>query len=395
MSEYEIEGEMLPVDWLPSTPPEDTQEVTLPSDTEYRKDPAISQSFLKGNYWTPGVNNFTDDKYTPKHYFSIGGGVDCMLTTNEFDNLYYLSLAPTPSDALIRVVNYLLLNNLDWSDENLLAARAEFDLYPTYGDEAAIRNINKIKDYYDEKLMNRGKVALSKQQMDIIEAIVHSFKNNARTKRYFLPSTDDIKIYYQLQVYFNHNGVDLKGMLDLVVIDYVNRTIEPFDIKTTSKPVRMFASSVQVYGYNIQAAQYTLGLQYATIGQAVLKIGNDTLDLNIQDFEVKPFKFIVQTTDPRFLLSGNVSQPHIYQLDTALMVEGRFGKLAQATPHNCDLSPSTTVNDVIMVKNPGLEQMIDAYKFQKRLEAANSPDAWVLTEREVKDYKKRGAVLIH
>ena len=392
---FEYEGEILPTDWLPSSPAEtdEIQEVTMPSDTEYRKDPAISQSFLKSNYWSPG--NFTDDKYTPKHYFSIGGGVDCMLTTNEFDNQYYLSLAPTPSDSLLKVVNYLLLNELNWTDENLLAARAEFGLYPTYGDEAAIRNLSKIKDYYDEKIANKGKVALSRQQMDIIEAIVHSFKNNARTKRYFLPSTDDVKIYYQLQVYFNHNGVDLKGMLDLVVIDYVNRTIEPFDIKTTGKPVRAFTSSIQTYGYNIQAAQYTLGLQYAANNQAVLKVGNDVLDLNILGFEVKPFKFIVQTTDPRLLLSGNVSQPQIYQLDAALLVEGRFGKIAQAAPHNCDLSPSTTINDVLMVKNPGLEQMIEAFKFQKQLEAEGDPDAWVLTEREFKDYKKRGAVLIH
>lgn len=392
MSEiFELEGEVIPNDWL-DTPPE--QELPESSDTAYRIHPAINQSFLKTIYWNPGVSKFVDDKYAPKHYFSIGGAVDCLLTTNEFYNKYYVSLTATPSDSLIKIVNYLLINELDWVDENLLAARDALELFTTYTSDGALKTIGKAKGYYDERLANRHKVALSQLQMDVVEAIIHSFKTNARTKKYFTPPQEGVEHYHQLQVYFEHGGVPLKGMLDLVVVDFNKRTVEPFDIKTTGKAVRAFSTSVQPFGYHIQAVQYSLGLQYGAEGKAVFKIGNEVLDLNIIGFEIKDFKFIVQTTDPRYLLNGNVSQPQIFQLDPALLVEGRFGKIAQMPPHNCDMSPSTTVNDVLMVKNPGLEQMLDAYKFQKGLEEANDPDAWVLTQREIKDYKKHGAVLI-
>lgn len=398
MSEFEVEN----TNWLDeavgqaiSSNDNSTAPAPLSSDTAYRQDEALSQSFLKATYHTPEAKRaVANDDYLSKRPFEIGGAVDCLLTRpTEFNQLYYTNITPKPSNTIVQVINYLVAHKLDWCEENLILAREVFKVYPTYNLNTYIAAMEKCKDHYDEKFANRDRISLTPDDTTVVHAIVNSFKTNARTKHLF-DEAISMQRLYQLEVYFMHDGVQLKSMLDLVLIDHQTKEVFPYDIKTTGKPVRYFPQAVKMFGYHIQAAQYSLGLEYGALNQAIFKIGGQVIDLDITGYRIQPFKFIVQTTNQDALLKYN-SQPHIFTLDEDLVLEGRFGKLVQQKPHNVELSPTTTLNDVLVCVAPGLAQLIEAHKFQTNLEATAPEEAWQLTQKEHHYYNAKGAVVVH
>lgn len=59
--------------------------------------------------------------------------------------------------------------------------------------------------------------------------------SNPFTREYFINDYSHIELIHQFPIYFKLEDMDCKALLDGVKIDHENKTVTPFDLKTTSK----------------------------------------------------------------------------------------------------------------------------------------------------------------
>ena len=140
-----------------------------------------------------------------------------------------------------------------------------------------------------------------------VRNIVASIKNHKFTKEYFRKAGSELEIVYQLPIFFNHKTLDCKALLDMVIFNHSDKTIQPIDIKTTSGRTVHFPTSFRKYRYDIQAAWYTLALEY-------YKNNN----IFYSDYKVLPFKFIVESTT-------DIGRPLVFTCSKEALYAGRYG----------------------------------------------------------------------
>ena len=93
---------------------------------------------------------------------------------------------------------------------------------------------------------------------------------------------------HQIPIYFNYKGIECKALLDGILIDHHDKTIEPFDLKTTSKSVFDFTDSFLQYGYYRQCAFYE---------QALLSDESPIKHLLDEGYKLLDYIFIVTETN--------------------------------------------------------------------------------------------------
>lgn len=92
---------------------------------------------------------------------------------------------------------------------------------------------------------------------------VRELKNNKYTKHYFFENAEDNtnEIFYQLKFKGEYNGINLRCMIDILIVDHKNKLIIPVDLKTSSKPEYEFPSSYFKWCYFMQSNLYTYLLE--------------------------------------------------------------------------------------------------------------------------------------
>lgn len=111
---------------------------------------------------------------------------------------------------------------------------------------------------------------------------------NPNTRKFFYSDNDNIEFVHQLPIYWSKHDdsehtVDCKALLDCVVLDHENKTVQPADLKSIGKSVDDFPISFLQFGYYRQAAWYTLAIQDWMKNQRT----------DLKDYKLLPFKFIV------------------------------------------------------------------------------------------------------
>jgi len=106
-------------------------------------------------------------------------------------------------------------------------------------------------------------------------------------KPYFVKSGITEELLHQVPIYFELEGQEFKALLDGIRLNHKNRTIEPFDLKTTGKSVYDFPQSYLTFGYYTQAALYDLAIR--TKESPVLQYIDE-------GYTIKDFVFIVAET---------------------------------------------------------------------------------------------------
>lgn len=119
--------------------------------------------------------------------------------------------------------------------------------------------------------------------------------SNPCTKDYFARGK---KVLFQVPIYWVFGGVmfsdiKCKGMLDMLVINDAEQTIEIIDIKTIRKSAHEFKSSFINYGYYIQAYFYWYAVKELLAGRAVSPAFSSNLLQKIKDYTVKAPLFMV------------------------------------------------------------------------------------------------------
>ena len=294
---------------------------------DYYTNPAISQSQLKLLLGPdPSIFNTIQEPdlyFEEKKHFIIGNGVDIQLTQSleAFNEKFHVSnIQNKPSDTIKSIVNqvYDLVKEEVGSltDKGLLRDHTskiidscnDHNYQPNWKTETRVAKVGESWEYWGDLKQAEGKVVLSQEENDLISQIVMSIRTNPTTSKYS-ETSKDVEILNQLAIYFTYNNVDCKALLDRVIIDHKNKTVQPIDFKTMGDQTIYFPKSLRQRKYNIQAAFYTEALKYF--------IERD--DKTLQDYKILPFKFIVEST-------VNPGNPLVFTCDEELLKIGKFGR---------------------------------------------------------------------
>lgn len=267
------------------------------SEGEYRLDPAYSYSTLSrfNREGFDKLDKLYDKLDTPSLLF--GSVVDTLLTggQKEFDDNYITAVFPNISDTMIAICNkaFLLYNSKyttfnDIPDDIISKIGKECDFWA--GDKWDKVRARKIKEndcnsYYDILYLSMGKKLISINLYQEAVACVDVLRSSESTKWYFEkdnPFNNDIERFYQLKFKGSYEGINIRCMMDLVIVDHKNKKIIPCDLKTSSKPEWKFYDSYVQWRYMIQSQLYWEILHQNLCNHPIYK-----------DYEIDNYRFIV------------------------------------------------------------------------------------------------------
>ena len=290
---------------------------------DYYTNPAISQSQLKLLLGPdPSIFNTIQEPdlyFEEKKHFIIGDGVDMQLTRpiEEFNQKFHISnLQNKPSDTIKSIVNqvydhvkeiYPNIETIQNYNNAILDSCNDHNYQPNWKDSTRVAKVVEAWEYWEDLKQAEGKVVLSQEENDLISQIVMSIRTNPTTSKYF-ETSKDVEILDQLAIYFSYYGIDCKALLDRVIVDHKNKTIQPIDFKTMGDQTIYFPKSLRQRRYDIQAAFYTEALYYF----------KERDDKTLQDYKILPFKFIVEST-------VNPGNPLVFTCSNELLRIGQYG----------------------------------------------------------------------
>jgi hypothetical protein len=330
---------------------------------DYYTNPAISQSQLKLLLGPdPSIFNTIQEPdlyFEEKKHFIIGNGVDMQLTRpiEEFNQKFHISnLQNKPSDTIKSIVNqvydhvkevYSNIRTIQNYSDAILDACNDHNYQFNWKDSTRIAKIVEAWEYWEDLKAAEGKVVLSQEENDLISQIVMSIRTNPTTSKYF-ETSKDVEILDQLAIYFSYCGIDCKALLDRVIIDHINKTIQPIDFKTMGDQTIYFPKSLRQRRYDIQNAFYTEALYYF----------KERDESNWKDYKILPFKFIVEST-------VNPGNPLVFTCSNELLFMGRWGREENFLELNVPDSAETWTKKeyVSYLEIKGFHQLIEDYKW--------------------------------
>jgi hypothetical protein len=281
------------------------------SEKQYRNDNAISYSTLS-TFARLGIKGLRKLYINPEVLDSAplrhGSLVDTLLTDKEnFYNKYVIYQGIKPPDAVINVLKLIWEKSdkktkyLDKIAHSLILQSArELSYCNTYKDDTILSRIYEAGYNFFKIIpeMEDGKKELVHFD-DFIYArdSVREIYKNKFTSWIFDTSDPEIKLYYQLKFKITYNlnsniypldwkdslleDNTIKCMVDMIIVNYRDKTIQPIDLKTTSHNEEDFIVSIQDWYYDLQATKYSY------IIREVCKT-----DVYFKDFKVLPFMFL-------------------------------------------------------------------------------------------------------
>ncbi len=272
-----------------------------------------------------------------KKYFRIGAALDCLLTSRErWEEDFEVVDVSRPFGLMGKFIDNLPKNlNILSSEKAYQEAwdKSGYKMRLNKIIEKFWENEEFVKYYMLTRSINDNKIILSKDEFESVTKAKDLIIANPFVHKYFFSTNPNVEILHQVDIYFKYLDEDCKALLDGILINHVERTIEPFDLKTTGKSVYDFPISFMQYGYYRQCAFYELALSQE--GSPVKKYIDD-------GYKVLDFSFIVTET------KATASHPAIIFVTNA---EDRA----------CGLNGGV----VGKKKYKGIIQLIEEYKYYK------------------------------
>lgn len=258
----------------------------------YRADSAYSYSTI-AKYNREGFDNLAhlfDKVESPSLLF--GSMVDTLLTDGEeaFNERFLVASFPTIPDSQIAVVKALkdkqLALNFDAiPDATILETCLELNFQNNWKPETRVKVIKENgREYYNLLTLAEKKTVVETQMYQDALECVQALRESPSTSYYFAKDNpfDGVERLYQLKFKGEYNGIPLRCMADLIIVDHKRKVIIPCDLKTSYKPEHRFYKSFLERNYWIQAQLY-----WYIIKQ------NLERDEYFKDFMLLDYRFIV------------------------------------------------------------------------------------------------------
>lgn len=250
-------------------------------------DQELIDQFYKSKYYM-SYSGLSKLRFSPKlfynHYIlqqkeeSIGAHliegrlIHCLLLQpDEYNNQFYVAKSKLPSDNVKDIVDkifkeYPNCDDLSNFQDEILNILIEKNLYQTLktNEQRLAKVITPITtDYLADLISSVGKSVIDQSTYDKCIRVVTKFKENPDVRFNLgldITDFDNVNYYRELPVSCDLSDYKfgIKGILDSVIVDDVNKVIKIADVKTTSKTIPEFKESVEYYNYWMQAAMYVL-----------------------------------------------------------------------------------------------------------------------------------------
>lgn len=228
----------------------------------YKSDPGLNQSFLK-----LVVINDTKAKVESDTIATYKGSLtDTLCLVPElFDEFYHLTTiekAPPPQIQNTLDKTYQLQVDAglqpEWDNFTLLQVFREESKTKT-SDDKVLENLLKHENYWEELCNSSGKKVITQDYFTICNNAKNTLWTHPVTAEYF-NNTLFADVQFQVPLYcdFEVEGqtVRLKGLLDMLVIDEHNKTVQIRDLKTTSVVPSDFKGIARKFNYAWQMSFY-------------------------------------------------------------------------------------------------------------------------------------------
>lgn len=232
----------------------------------YRDSPAISQSFLKRVL----SNNTREFKETIP--MLLGSYVDCLLSSAHLkEDLFIDDLDKRPSETirgfLIQLRDILLstgssIGELKDHKDLVIQIARDANYNSKWGDEAIWNAIEKDgSTYWEFLLKSDGKSILTKEEKELSNRVVSLTLDHHVTGKYFIEQPNVDK-YFQKDIYWKYNGLNCKGLIDLLIVEHETKSIYLIDIKsTTVSSIEEWFRVCKSKNYPFQLAFYKEGVE--------------------------------------------------------------------------------------------------------------------------------------
>ena len=280
------------------------------SESEYRGLPMPSYSLLK-RIDESGPRALKYSKKYDSEAIDFGSLLDCkLITAHEFDNKFYFDATEKPTGQLLELADYIC-NNLDITQEitidTVLDLSVDLNLFGSTKDEQ--KRIDKFNtdlfwNYIDAKESALGKTVFTPDTLSECCEAEMIIKSHPNTSWIFNPSKD-IEVLTQVMLVTEINGTEVKIMADIVILDHLNKTVTPYDLKATEMHMPAFKHHFVKMGYYLQGSLYK---------EAVSNWMRDELQLG---YALEDFKFIVYSRSDKF--------PFIWNMGSEWHKKGLYG----------------------------------------------------------------------
>jgi hypothetical protein len=297
---------------------EDYRKVSMDSSSSLKMFSENRKKYYKRYY----LNESVEDKDNTS--INMGKLVECILMEPHlFDDKFYMSsCASTPTGLMLDFVEALYKHTRDATDEDGIVGRPMNELMEdAYKDsgfkikyEAVVNKFigSDAEIYYNEirRVRTLNLTVVNTMEISIAEKIVEQLRINSTTAPIVnLTNSSRYQIFDQMQVEgYTIDGHKFKSMLDKVVIDHKEKTIQPYDLKCTWSVENFYEEYYLYRRAYIQAYLYY---------HAMVHIASDP-DSECYGYDVKNLQFIVCD-------STNYYQPLIYTLDDGDMNDAYKG----------------------------------------------------------------------
>jgi hypothetical protein len=273
----------------------------------------------------------TSDEDLKNRATLIGSMVDCLLLSpNEFDNKFYISTCnEVPTGLMLQFVEALYKRVRDCVDIEGKLTRPFADLsLEAYNDVKFDRDGNivafkrdsfekvvekfteNVKAYFDEicQVRPNGLMVITTSDIETAEKVKTELRSNSITSQVInLKSNTRFEVYESYPIIYSYKSFEFKSLLDKLVIDHDEKTIQPYDLKVTWDVENFYEGYFLYRKSYIQVGLYHLGTMLVFKKQEKYK-----------EYKILPMKFIV--ADP-----NNYTSPLIYSISESVLMNSFKG----------------------------------------------------------------------
>lgn len=326
----------------------------------YRADSAYSYSTI-AKYNREGFDNLPhlfDKIESPSLLF--GSMVDTLLTDGEeaFNERFLVASFPAIPDSQIAVIKALKAKQLALNfdaipDAAILETCLELNFQNNWKPETRVKVIKENgREYYNLLTLAEEKTVVETQMYQDALECVQALRKSPSTSCYFAKDNpfDGVERLYQLKFKGEYNGIPLRCMADLIIVDHKRKVIIPCDLKTSYKPEYRFYKSFLEWNYWIQAQLY-----WYIIKQNLEK------DEYFKDFVLLDYRFIVicnKTRNPLVWIYSDTQATETLEYHDGQYVCKNWRGIVTELDHYLR-RPENAVNVPIGIQVAGLNSITD------------------------------------
>lgn len=264
---------------------------------EYRNDTAYSYSTI-ARFSREGFDNIGKifDK-TESSSLTFGSVVDTLMTDGQeaFEEKFMVAEFPDIPQSMVKVITNLFdgysdeYASLDEIPDDIIGRATVLNDYQlNWREQTRVKNIrDKGAEYYNLLYLSMNKTLINTETYEAALRCVEVLKGDPATEWYFRQDdVEGVERLYQLKFKGEWQGIPLRCMADLIIVDHINKKIYPCDLKTSGHKEWEFHKSFVQWGYYIQAQLY-----WYIIRQVLDK------DPIYKDYSLENYRFIVVNKD--------------------------------------------------------------------------------------------------